>query len=240
MFCASTNPLPDAATDFSFRCPVMTFSSFSPPVEPTIEADDDGLALGACDRADELLADGEVAGADAELAAAVGGSAGELTAAEAGEAAGGGELVTGVGAEFGALDAGAVDWASCAGRAVQAEASTAIRIAAAGARRMDPVVAKARRVAPVVAKARRMAPILADADPATRPIGTRAPDRFDPPGRWSVLLGAARSCAPTSARPSHPFRVLSCCGETSSTTRFTAGRSSRCTRSFAAAAGSTR
>src|SRR5207237_1865587 len=61
--------------------------------------------------------------------------------------------------------------------------------------------------------ARRMTPILADAAPSRRPIGARAAHRFDPLGRWSVLLGSARSCAPTSARPSHPARVLSCCGD---------------------------
>ena len=199
----------------------MTFSSFSAPGEPTIEVDDDGRALLRRCRADDL-AGGKLADEDA-LGGAVGEAAGGLTAEEA---AGGGELVTaadgGGAVEEAAGDPGVVvDCASGAGCAVHADASTAISAATA-------------------ASGRRMAPILADKVLGTPPIGTRTADRFDPSGRWSVLLGAARSCAPTSARPSHPFRVLSCCGETSSTTRFTAGRSSRCTRSFAAAAGSTR
>ena len=69
MFCASTNPVPDAATDFSSRWPVMIFSSFSAAGVPTIEADADGLALVLRCRADEVLAGGELAAGWCELAA---------------------------------------------------------------------------------------------------------------------------------------------------------------------------
>jgi len=200
MFCASTKPLPDAATDFSFRCPVMTFSSFSAPVVPTIEPDDDGLALmRRCDAGEGAGGEGVGTGAGAELTTAPGVAGDELTA---GEITGGGELVTAAAVEVGALDVNAldvnaldvnaldvvgVDGALGAGFAVQAAASPIIRAAA-------------------TASVRRMVPILADTAPARRPIGARAPYRFDPSGRRSVLLGAARSCAPASARPSHPLR----------------------------------
>ena len=173
----------------------MTFSSFSAPVVPTIEPDDDGLALmRRCDAGEGAGGEGVGTGAGAELTTAPGVAGDELTA---GEITGGGELVTAAAVEVGALDVNAldvnaldavgVDGAVGAGFAVQAAASPIIRAAA-------------------TASVRRMVPILADTAPARRPIGARAPYRFDPSGRRSVLLGAARSCAPASARPSHPLR----------------------------------
>ncbi len=163
----------------------MIFSSFR-PAAPTFEADADGLALVLvvrC-RADEVLVGGELA-AGGELTIAGAGAGDEAGRLTSGDTAGSGELATvGVGGA-GTAERDGVGAARDAGCAVHPDASSAASTAPAAAR--------------------RMAPILADVLPGRPPIRIRVAIRFDPCGRRSVLLGAARSCAPTSARPSHPL-----------------------------------